>query len=149
MEFPPSPDSAWFFPFFVLFWLAITGLLALIGGWRYLAFRFPATDTVEGEKFRFVSGSMGRPYFPVNYGSCLFVTVGRRGFRLSIFFPFRPLSPPLFFPWSSIESIDEKRFLFMPHTVIGLRDCWPTLSLYGKAGKRVREAYLQSKSHHP
>ena len=128
---------------FALMWFGIGGLLSLLSGWRSLASRFPGSDSIQGDHFRFVSGSMGIPFFPVNYGSCLFVTVNEMGFRVAILFLFRFLTPPLFIPWAQVESVAEKRFLFMRYAAIRIRENWPILSFYGKAGKRMLEAYAR------
>src|SRR5580704_5661625 len=95
---PAVMQSEWFFPLFVLWWLFLTGLLAYFGGWTSLAGRLRADGPdvpVDGKRFRFASGSLGRRFFPVSYGNCLFVVVAPQGLRLSIFLPFRFLSPPL------------------------------------------------------
>ena len=84
---------------------------------------------------------MGIRYFPVNYGNCLFVTVNEKGLRVAILFLFRFLSPPLYIPWAQVESVGEGRFFFMRHAAIRIRQNWPTLSFYGKAGKRILEVY--------
>jgi hypothetical protein len=125
-------------------WFAIGGFLALLSGWWSLASRFSAAGAILGERFRFVSGSMGLRFFPVNYGNCLFITVNDEGFRLTILFVFRFLSPPLFIPWTGVESVVEKRFLFMRYAAIRIRENWPRLSFYGKAGKSILEAYARA-----
>lgn len=86
---------------------------------------------------------MGIPFFPVNYGNCLFVTVNEKGFRVAILFLFRFLTPPMFIPWAEVESAAKKRFLFMPYAAIRIRGNWPNLSFYGKAGRRMLEAYAK------
>lgn len=143
--FPPPEllEPQWFIPAFALIWFGISGLLSLLSGWGSLASRFPAEEEIQGERFRFVSGSMGLPFFPVNYGNCLFLTINERGFRLRILFPFRFLSPPLFVPWASIDSVVEKRFLLMRYAAIRIRENWPVISFYGKAGKRILEVYAR------
>jgi len=141
----PFSEPHWFLLFFAVMWLGISGFLSLISGWSSLASRFPATEATEGKRFRFVSGSMGLPFVPVNYGSCLFLTINDQGFRLGIFFPFRFLSPPLFIPWAAVETAIEKRFLLMRYTVIRIRENWPILSLYGKAGKHMLEVHATAR----
>jgi hypothetical protein len=79
---------------------------------------------------------------PVNYGNCLFVSVSRSGIRLSILFLFRFQSPPLFLPWVDVESVTERRLLFlMRYSEIILKGDWPRLSLYGAAGRAARRYY--------
>ena len=100
-----------YFPIvFAVLWFAMSALLASWSGWAQLAKTHSAVNKIEGEHFRFVSGSIGRGV-PVSYSSCLFVTVNELGFRLSVLFPFRFRSPPLFLSWSDVESVSEKRFL--------------------------------------
>lgn len=144
MNQPPPPwllEPQWFFPFFVIFWAGITGLLAILGGWAGLAGYFRADGQVEGERFRFVSGSVGARFLPVSYGSCLFLTVNQTGFRLAILFLFRMLSPPLFIPWKAVVAVEPKRFLFFRYTVVHLRDQWPRISIRGTAGRQLELAY--------
>ena len=131
----------WFFPMFALMWVSISALLSMLGGWTSLAGEFRATQRTDGQRFRFVSGSMGARVFPVNYGGCLFVTVNETGFGLSILLPFRLLSPPLFIPWSQVASAETKRFLFVNRAIVRLRGHWPAISVRGAAGKCIVDAY--------
>jgi hypothetical protein len=135
---PEILQPQWFFPLFVSMWLGITGLLSYIGGWASLASAFPAHDEVIGERFSFRSGSLGWRYFPVRYGNCLFVTVGREGFRLSILFPFRFLSPPIFVPWAKVVSVEEKRLFFLSYSVLSIRDHWSRISVRGAPGRSLK-----------
>ena len=131
----------WFFLLFIGMWLLITGLLAHLGGWASLASSFRAERDIEGERYRFKSGALGWKFFPVNYGNCLFVTVNPEGLRLSIFFMFRFLSPPLFIPWSKMESVEQKKIFFFKYYVLSVRDHWSRISLGGSAGRHAKEAY--------
>jgi len=142
----PDPASPWFFPFFVLMWVSICSMLAVFSGWYSLASRFPAERAVEGERFRFASAAFGRPWFPVSYGNCLFFTVAPTGVRLSILFLFRPLSPPMFIPWSQVESVSEHRFLFARSTVVHFRGHWSRIKVYGRAGRYILEAHQRATS---
>jgi hypothetical protein len=140
----PTPEflqPQWFFPLFVCLWLGITALLSHLGGWASLANAFPANDEVDGERFRFRSGSLGKPYFPVRYGNCLFATVGQHGFRLAILFPFRFLSPPIFVPWAAVLSVEEKRVFLVKYYVLSIRDQWSRISLRGTLGRSVKEQF--------
>ncbi len=146
MNQAPSPEfiqPEWFFPVFVLMWVSICALLSMVGGWMSLATEFRATQRAEGQRFRFVCGSMGVRLLPVNYGGCLFVTVNDTGFRLSILLPFRLLSPPLFIHWKDVASVETKRFLFVSRAIVRLHRHWPAISIYGAAGKSVADAYAR------
>jgi hypothetical protein len=137
----PDPSSPWFLPFFALGWLTVTGVIATLSGWSSLATQFRATQAIQGERFRFASASLGGRWLPVSYGNCLFVTVAPTGLSLSILFPFRLLSPPLFFPWSKVESVTEGRFLFMRFTLVRVVGHWSQIKVYGRLGKQILEAY--------
>jgi len=134
-------EPLWFLLLFAVGWLVISGLLARVGGWASLATQFRSVEPASGERFRFVSGSMGKGTFPVSYGGCLFFVVSQRGFELSVLFPFRFQSPSLFIPWSQVESVGERRLMFVRYIVIRLRNQWPLISVRGPAGRRIREVY--------
>lgn len=138
-------QSQWFYPTFALMWIAITGLLAQLGGWSTLARQFRSDESIQGERFRFVSGSMGKRFLPVSYGNCLFVVINDAGFGLSILFPFRILSPPLFIPWHAVASVERKKLLFLfPYTLIRIGGEWPTISIRGHAGRYLENAYAKA-----
>ncbi len=143
---PTYMEPQWFFPMFAVMWLVISAVLSHVGGWASLAKQFRTIDPGAGEHFRFVSGSMGRGTFPVSYGGCLFVAVSDGGFRLSIMFLFRFQSPPLFIPWSKVESIEHKRLLFVDYIRIRVRDRWPVISIRGRAGQCMSVAYAAASS---
>jgi hypothetical protein len=142
-------DQAWLFPLFILAWLAVwtvaTCSISRLSGWSFLAHKFKATTQIDGDEYRFVSGSIGRRVLPVNYGHCLFVTVGKTGLHLSMFLPFRLGSPPLFIPWSEIEEVKAKRFLYLfPSVTLRMNESWPLISLRG----RIHNAILDGFSKH-
>lgn len=104
-----------------------------------MAKKFRTERSPDGERFRFVSGSMGTRFVPVNYGNCLFVTLNEAGIGLSILFPFRFQSPPLFLPWADVEAVSERRFLFvLRYVVIVMKGHWPRISLYGRVSEAIR-----------
>jgi hypothetical protein len=116
----------------------------MFGGWFSLSHDFRAGASLPGVRYRFVSGSMGAGLFPVtSYGRCLFLTIGDAGFRLSILFVFRLLSPPLFIPWSAVASVESKRLLFLPYTVVRLHRGWPTITLRGAAGRSIESTFAR------
>lgn len=131
---------SWILLLFVAMWTGVTGLLAHLGGWATLAQRFQSDAPVQGTRFRFASGALGRQSFPVNYSSCLFVKVNTMGLRLSLFLPFRFLSPPLFVPWTAVESVEQKRMLFIRFTTFVLQGTWPRITLNGAAAEAVYQA---------
>ena len=140
----PQVFSMWFIPTFVVGWLCVCSLLAYFAGWPKLAVRFRSSQPVEGERFRFTSGSIGMStWFPVNYRSCLFFTVNDVGFRISVLFIFRLFSPPLFIPWADVEAVTEKRLWFFRHAVISIRDSKTKIMVLGRAGRCITETFLR------
>ena len=134
-------ESQWFFLVFAVMWVAISALLSAMGGWSSLATQFRANEPTLGERFRFASGSLRGRLLPVSYGSCLFIAVNEAGFGLSIFFPFRLFSPPLFIPWNEVASVEPRRVFFVTSTVVHLRNHGSTISVRGSAGRRIQEQY--------
>src|SRR3990172_6382076 len=114
----PRPDSKWLLPAFIVFWLAISGALSLLGGWYELSQRFKRNDAVDGERFYFRSGAIGWRWLPVSYGSCLFATIGSKSIALSVLFPFRFLHPPLLIPWSAVERCEKVKLWFMNQVAV-------------------------------
>jgi hypothetical protein len=147
-DIPTVLQPQLFFPLFVFGWLTVTGLLAHLSGWRSLAQRFPAR-AVEGERFRFASANLGKQtWLPVSYSNCLFFTVARSGLSISVFFPFRFLSPEMHIPWSQVDSVEEKSWLLGRRTEVRIHGSSVKLSLLGRVAKSVSGAYASSASHH-
>lgn len=139
-------EPQWLALLFAVLWLGVSALLSRVGGWSTLAGPYRAKYPPVGEQFRFVSASMGKERLPVNYKGCLFIVVTRHGFHVSVLFPFRFRSPPLFIPWSAVESITEKRFMRTFGVAVRLRDCWPVICVRGRAGHMIRQAHAESPS---
>jgi len=141
---PAFLHPPWFFVFFAVMLLAIGVAVSYAPGWRALAERFRSTRSIEGERFRFVSGSIGAStWLSFHYRGCLFVTIGPEGFLLSLFFPFRLGAPSLFIPWTELESVTRQPALFVDRTVIRIRGSSTKIMVVGRAGKRIGEAYEQ------
>ena len=130
-------------------WFGIGALLSYLAGWPGLAARFRATQAADGERFSFASASIGAAtWFPVSYRNCLFFTIGGTGFRVSVFFPFRFLAPPLFIPWAQVESVTEQRFWFIRHAVVRIRGSSTKIMVPGRAGQGIVNAYAYFSSQH-
>jgi hypothetical protein len=127
-----------FIPTFALMWLGVTGLLAHLSGWRSLARRFAAPLPIEGECFRFASAGLGPwTFFPVNYSGILFFTINNAGISLSLFLPFRFLSPSLFIPWEEVESVQEKAGLFGRSVVVSIKGSGIKLTVRGRVAVSI------------
>jgi hypothetical protein len=139
-------QSHWFLPLFVVGLLGIAGLLAILSGWRTLAKRFPPVTQVDGERFHFASAKMGLvSWFPVNYGGCLIITVGRTGLSVSIYLPFRYLCPEFFVPWSAVESVEERSSALSRRTVVRIRGSSVWFALRGTVGQSVSAMFSRTR----
>jgi hypothetical protein len=144
---PKILEPQWFFPFFVVLWFSISALVSRVSGWTKLAERFRAANGLDGERFRFASASIGAlSWLPVGYSGCLFFTVGRTGFRMSVFFPFRFLTPPLFIPWAQVEVVTEQTSWLAHRVVVRIRGYSSKISVLGHAGKSIAHAYGRFRS---
>ena len=124
----------------------MSALLALRSGWHRLATQFRLEAPLQGERFRFASGSIGAGVLPVSYSNCLFSTVNESGFSLSILFPFRLLSPPLFIPWRAVKSVEPRQRLWATVTMVQLGGEWPPIGLRGLLGEKIQQSYARSRN---
>ncbi len=134
-----------YFPlFFIPFWLILFFLFAQLGGWARLAkkYRCANYDTqVSWQGFK--SGSVGL----ISYGIYLWVGVSTDGLYLKtgpLFF-FRAFHPPLFFPWSQIISIEERKYMWMKLWEIKLNDSNVLIKINCKNLASIAQAFLGEK----
>lgn len=130
-------SAAWFFPAFVVLWLLVCGILSFIGGWQALSERFASGDSLEGERFRFCSGSLGL----VNYNTCLFATIGPAGIALSVLPIYRFMHPRLVIRWSEVVRCEEQSSFLRRGTRVHLAGSDHRLVLRGGVGERVHSAW--------
>jgi hypothetical protein len=95
---------------FLAFWCAICFSASVLGGWHSLARHYRQLRPFGGKLWHFSSGSLGLASYS------LFLTLGAspEGLFLAVSFPLRLGHPPLFIPWSEVESIEPHRFLSFP-----------------------------------
>ncbi len=141
----PAPEwlrPQWFIPLFLAFWLCILAGLAFADGWFSLSREFRSDASESGQRFHFCSGALGVwPFLMSSYGKCLFITANEQGFRISILFPFRFFHPPLFIPWTAVDSVERRFMLFLPCTVVRLSRGWPTFAVRGAAARYLIDLY--------
>ena len=139
-------DPRWAVLVFVVTYLAMCVAISFLGGWRELAKRFRSDKSIEGERFRFRSVAMGWSAFPVTYGGCLFATVGPKGFRLSVSFPFFLLHPPLVIPWAEVERCEPVRYWFRQHAAVYVKGFSRRLLFRGSLGDKVLSTWKQART---
>ena len=132
-----------FFPvLFVVFWLLLNSGIARVGGWHGLGKTYRAKQLVKGSTYRAVSGCMSDT-LPVRYGACMSVTVVPDGFYVLMWIPlFRFRHPPLYVPWSALESVSEEYRYFIYNVDIKFKDQNNEMWIKGKAGQAIYTSYL-------
>lgn len=100
-------------PAFGLMWLAVSQLLAWLGGWQKLAARYPGKPTEEKPLASswMASGSLGW----ANYNNCLSARLYRDHLRLQTWFLFRFGHQPLDIPRSVLQAGEYKTGWFGFH----------------------------------
>jgi hypothetical protein len=133
--------AQWFLLFVALFWVGSVSLMSLTGGWHRLASRFRDSAAAQGETLPFVSMYLRTGGLPVGYRGCVNVTITPRGMRLSILILFRLLHPPMFIPWTAVESVRPEDFGSLRYIAVVIRGS-PTRLLFTEAvGRKVQEAF--------
>jgi hypothetical protein len=137
-------NPAWTIPVSVAIWLVVTFVTSRTSGWAVLAQQFAADEAIEGDRYRFVSGTMGKGFFRFRYANTLFITVGRKGLHISTILPLRIAHTPLLIPWRQIESMSSKQKLHVfEYVEILIRNRSPVLQLRGTASKKILEGYTK------
>ena len=91
-----------FVPVFLAIWTFATMSIAVVSGWRELARAYraerPIIATAEWRNRR------GRMRYGSAYKGCLNIAANAMGMQLSLWSIFRPGHPPLFIPWTDIQT---------------------------------------------
>jgi hypothetical protein len=106
MSLPPLPESPLLVAVlamvgFAAFWGGISRLIAAVSGWQLLGQFYRLTMPFNGRQWRFRSGRMR---WATNYNGCLTLGANARGLDLAVMWPFRLGHPPLFIPWSEVQT---------------------------------------------
>jgi hypothetical protein len=134
--------ARWFplaFPFlFVATWIAVTTLLARLGGLTALLARFPPVHEREEERFSFASGQLRW----VGLNNALHVGIGRRGLHLALNAVFRPAFSrgiPCI-PWQELRLVQARvrgPLGLLSGTKLEVPALGMRIVLYGRAGSAV------------
>ena len=104
-------DLLWIVPVFVVGWMLVSGLVAVLGGWSTLARRFPLPDhrgTVH-EHFGWRSLSLN---YITSYRSCVNITLTELGVVLKTTLLFSAFHKPIFFRWTDISNPEYIKGIF-------------------------------------
>ncbi|QSQ16348.1 hypothetical protein [Myxococcus landrumensis] len=97
----PSSTPAWqAIAFFVVFFVGMTGLSSLIGGWRKLGRRYATKQAMPDQNIRGTTVRVGLSH----YRSSVTVGADEDGLYLSPTFLLRPFHPPLLIPWAALRA---------------------------------------------
>jgi len=102
--------STWTLGFVARIVLPLFGVFAvisLLGGWIFIARRYPDRPFAAERSYAWASGYFGR--ILGGYRMCISVVMNSFGLRLSIFPLFRFLHPPMVIPWSEIRTCSRAR----------------------------------------
>lgn len=127
---------------FPLFWLGITGLLSIVGGWRELAGSYATGPaTFSGSRAINAAGAMRRFLLPVNYSNILRVHVRDDGFGLAVWGVFRFMHPPLFIPWAAVRDCRAGSIFFWHYAEVRLHGSSIAIMVGGRAGRAILERW--------
>jgi hypothetical protein len=119
----------------VAVWIGSTAAASRYSGWAALAPDFPAArEDLPGERFRSASATMGGEGMAILYGGSLRVVIGEAGIGLSIGFPQRLFSPPLFIPWRAVATVEVHSSAMLSAATIRLHGRDKIIRLRGDAG---------------
>jgi len=85
----------------------VSSLISLIGGWIFLARKYPDQPFKPEQSFSLNSAYLGR--IIGGYRSCISVGINSFELRLSILPVFRLMHPPIVIPWSEVRSCGQSR----------------------------------------
>jgi len=103
------PQIAAFLVFFPLLWMSTCWLISRLSGWSSLARSFETDQPAVGETFFPASG---RVRLFSSYQNCLKVSVSEEGVRVATVMFFKSGHRPLFFPWESVDRLEQRRNFF-------------------------------------
>lgn len=103
---------------FIGFWYLIIWAVALFGGWRKLALRFPAQTPPTGTTFTWQSLQI-KPC--TNYSGSINVTLSPGGIYLVPVALFQFGHSPMLIPWDRVVSVRFQRVLFWQFYAVSIR----------------------------
>jgi hypothetical protein len=112
---PPHPLLILFV--FAIIYPFVTGMIAIFGGWRHLAWSFPSVPIVDGE--RYARQSVSLSLFG-SYSRSVHVTLTEKGVHMAPMILLRLFHPPILIPWANVTACERCDFLFIQRTRIAV-----------------------------
>ncbi len=132
-----------FIPLFILLWMGVTSLMAIVGGWHGLARSCPMPKVLNetGVRYSFQSIRIG---FFGNYRSSVNVTVYNQGISMVPLLIFSMLHKPLFIPYTSMADVAFEKFIvnYVSFT-LGNRK----IRIWGRSVTKIKECIDRNKPH--
>lgn len=98
-------------PLFLLLWMGVTSLIAIVGGWYGLAKAHPMPKLLHemGHRYSFQSIRIG---IFGNYNSSVNITVYNQGISIEPFYIYSMLHKPVYIDYNSMENAVFGKFIF-------------------------------------
>jgi hypothetical protein len=124
---------------FVLpFWISATIGLDRLSGWSELARVYRQSKSFRGRRWWFSSGEFKHT---ISCRDCLTVGAEPAGLYLAIIWPFGPLAPSLFIPWTETSVTIGTRFRFFPYVEFRFHQAPDVpLRVHRRLGRRIAQA---------
>ena len=126
---------------FIAGWILISCIISLLGGWFWLAKRYPLSHGSGNVIENFNWKSLNLNYI-CGYSSCINIKISEFGLILKTSLIFSILHSPIFLPWSSISNLDYKESFFKR---IKFHVGKNRLVIYGKAAKTIHKIFSSKK----
>lgn len=124
---------------FMAFWFLLVFSMGRLGKWGQLAEKYETTTLFSGQRYMMQSAIIGR----MRYRNALTFGANEKGVYLAIFVLFRMGHPPLFIPWSDIQTTETTVTVFKMKVIEFTFARVPTVSL--KVSKGLGEKLLSGR----
>ena len=119
---------------FVAFWCGIMWFVSRLSGWAMLAEKYPGGG--EDELIKWEPWQSGTFRASCGYNGCLWVGASQKGLQLRTgpWLLFRAGHAPVRIPWEAIESLTERKMLWMVYDQLKVRNIPFTIDLQNVPG---------------
>lgn len=129
-------------PIFVAGWIGISSIISFLGGWFWLAKRFPLPEHAGIVLQSYSWRSLNLNYL-AGYSGCVNMKVTDSGLILKTSFLFSVFHRAMFLPWPSVSDLELKKGLLRR---VVFRVGKSRLVFYGKAAIKIYETYVRYKA---
>ncbi len=134
-------DPIYLFPIFIAGWLGITSLISLLGGWFWLARKFPFSNDIGSIIQSFSWKSLNLNYL-AGYSSCINIKITEKGLILKPSLLFSALHKPIFLTWTDISDLELKNGFFKK---LSFHAGKSRIVIYGKVAVIIQSVFFKYK----